>query len=140
MAVSADVSRHTYTRQDTSSFYGKIDRGEVHARKNFTYQLFRGASIDLSDKDAADDTLNDIKGMPGVKVWPVTVIPRPNDEVIWAGTPNAPELSSLRKREDEYTEDDFSTHVQTQVDMLRAEGLTGKGVKIAVVDTGASLP
>lgn len=77
--------------------------------------------------------------MPGVKVWPVTVIPRPNDEVIWAGAPKEPEVASLRKREDDDTEDDFSTHVQTQVDLLRAEGLTGKGVKIAVIDTGVSL-
>lgn len=78
--------------------------------------------------------------MPGVKVWPVTVIPRPDDEVVWAGTPKAPKLASLRKRGDEGTEDDFSTHVQTQVDLLRAEGLTGKGVKIAVIDTGVSRP
>lgn len=35
--------------------------------------------------------------------------------------------------------DTFTPHVMTQVDMLRADGITGKGVKIAVIDTGVSL-
>ena len=81
--------------------------------------------------------------MPGVKVWPVTVIQRPNDEIVWTGTPKAPEHTDLRRRQEdaeEEEEDTFSTHVQTQIDLLRAEGVTGKGVKVAVIDTGVRLP
>lgn len=76
--------------------------------------------------------------MPGVKVWPVTVIPRPNDEVVWTGTPKDPEHADMRKRQEAEGKDVFSTHVQTQIDLLREEGITGKGIKIAVIDTGVS--
>ena len=119
-----------------STFNSKIDSGAVHTRKHFNYQLFKGASIELNGADSAVSTLKDIKDMAGVKVWPVTVIPRPNDEVVWTGTPNAPEHADLRRREEEV--DEFSTHVQTQIDLLRAEGITGKGIKIAIIDTGVS--
>lgn len=121
-----------------STFNSKIDSGEVYTRKNFNYQLFKGASIELNREDAAKTTLKDIKDMPGVKVWPVTVIPRPNDEVIWTGTPDPPEQADLRRRQEGLPEDDFSTHIQTQIDLLREEGITGEGIKVAVIDTGVS--
>ncbi|KAK7754965.1 hypothetical protein SLS62_003049 [Diatrype stigma] len=38
--------------------------------------------------------------------------------------------------DDETAEDTFSPHVITQVDKLRAEGITGKGIRIAIVDSG----
>lgn len=123
-----------------SSFNSKIDSGEIHTRKNFNYQLFKGASIELRKNDTAGHTLKDLKDMAGVRVWPVRVIPRPNDEVVWTGTPNEPEHADMRRRQDGELNDDFSTHVQTQIDLLRAEGITGKGVKVAVIDTGVSEP
>ncbi len=33
--------------------------------------------------------------------------------------------------------DSFAPHVMTQVDKLHAEGITGAGVKVAVLDTGS---
>ena len=32
--------------------------------------------------------------------------------------------------------DTFSTHIMTGVDRLHAEGLSGRGIKVAVIDTG----
>lgn len=64
------------------------------------------------------------------------MIPRPNDEIVWTGTPNEAEHADLRRRQGVDEKDVFSTHVQTQIDLLRAEGITGKGIKIAVIDTG----
>jgi hypothetical protein len=81
--------------------------------------------------------------MRGLRVWPVRVIPRPNDEVVWAGTPGEPERAAMRKRQGAGgagEESLFSTHVQTQIDRLRARGVTGKGIRIAVIDTGVSHP
>ncbi|SPO00592.1 related to subtilisin-like serine protease [Cephalotrichum gorgonifer] len=122
---------------DTAAFYSKVDRGEVHQRKKFDYQLFKGASIDLSSHSEPDHALKDIKDIPGVKVWPVTKIPAPNDKVVWTGIPNDLEQTELLKRQEgDPQQDVFSTHVQTQIDLLRAKGLTGKGIKIAVVDSG----
>lgn len=137
--LSAGLWPHTHSSKDVSSFNSKVDSGEIHTRKNFNYQLFKGASIELTKNDTAEHTLKDIKEMSGVRVWPVRVIPRPDDEVIWTGTPKEPEHADLRRRQEgEEEKDDFSTHVQTQIDMLRAEGITGKGVKVAVIDTGVS--
>lgn len=36
------------------------------------------------------------------------------------------------------TTDEFSPHVMTQVDRLRNQGVDGKGIKVAIVDTGVS--
>jgi len=33
-------------------------------------------------------------------------------------------------------EDVYSTHVMTQVDLLKKKGFTGKGIRVGVVDTG----
>lgn len=50
-----------------------------------------------------------------------------------------PESGPLEKRAVNISvADTFTPHVMTQVDLLRADGITGKGVKIAVVDTGVS--
>lgn len=130
----------TYTLKDVSTFNSKIDSGEIHTRKKFDYQLFKGASIELKKNDTAESTLKELKDMAGVRLWPVRVIPRPNDEVVWTGTPNEPEHADLRRRQAVDPKDDFSTHVQTQIDLLRAEGITGKGIKVAVIDTGVSQP
>lgn len=36
------------------------------------------------------------------------------------------------------TTDAYSPHVMTQVDRLRNQGVVGKGIKVAIVDTGVS--
>jgi subtilisin family serine protease len=40
--------------------------------------------------------------------------------------------------EDAPEADNLSVHIQTQVDKLRAEGYTGKGIKVLIIDTGVS--
>lgn len=80
-----------------------------------------------------------------MRVYPVTLIPPPDDKIIWTGTPN-PQTPALQKRQrkggkdaDAPEKDVFSTHIQTQIDQLRAKGLTGKGLRVGVIDTGVSL-
>src|SRR5690606_8859634 len=128
-----------------------LDRGAAFAGKNFTYQLFKGDSIELTNHDEGAPTLQELRYMPGIRMWPVKLIPRPNDEVEWTGSAPPATLqaaASLYRRqnggdgddeEGEEEKDTFSTHVQTQIDLRRADGITGKGVKIAVIDTGVSL-
>jgi subtilisin family serine protease len=43
---------------------------------------------------------------------------------------------SITVQESNGTQSDWSTHIMTQVDKLRAEGLTGKGLRIGLVDSG----
>jgi subtilisin family serine protease len=87
-----------------------------------------------------EETVNEIVSLATVKsIWPVRRVNVPVEKKITTGTSITPEqvASALRKRQDNGSEaDTFSTHVQTQVDQLRAAGCTGEGVKVAVIDTG----
>lgn len=83
--------------------------------------------------------------MPAVKaMWPVRKVPMPDPKIEWVATPEDVEKASLggssivSRAEGE--EDQYAPHVMTQVDKLRAEGVRGKGIKIAVVDTGVCYP
>lgn len=68
-------------------------------------------------------------------IWPVRLYKKPviahSSSALLTGTE---EHSSLDRR-DAYV-DTFTPHVMGGVDKLHAEGWTGKGVNIAIVDTG----
>lgn len=88
-----------------------------------------------TENDRADSRAFSIASTATVKnVWPVREHSRPNVTVHSSGKPG-PE--DLEMRQDNGS-DTFGPHVMTQVDKLRAEGYTGKGVKIALIDTGVS--
>lgn len=79
--------------------------------------------------------------LPAVKnVWPVTLIDAPNPKVEWVAGSTAPTLESRSAKKPPIPNDssDFPTHQMTQIDKLRAKGYTGKGVRVAVIDTGVS--
>ncbi|KIO19556.1 hypothetical protein M407DRAFT_16103 [Tulasnella calospora MUT 4182] len=86
--------------------------------------IFTGVSLKVkSDKD-----LMALAQVPHVKsIKPVFLHPRPEPVTFYQPTgKNDPKLPP----------DTFSTHVMTGVDKLHAEGYTGKGIKVAVIDTG----
>ncbi|KAG9048749.1 hypothetical protein FS837_012112 [Tulasnella sp. UAMH 9824] len=86
--------------------------------------VFTGVSLNVkSDKD-----LKALAEVPHVKsIKPVFIHPRPKPVSFYQPTgKNDPKLPP----------DTFSTHVMTGVDKLHAEGYTGKGIKVAVLDTG----
>lgn len=111
---------------------------------NLTYSLFKGASFQLHDTATEDDTVQQISDMTAVKqIWPLRTFTLPKDEIISVGgsatADGAAGSSSLRRRagsNSTSSADTFSPHVMTQVDKLRALGYTGKGVKLAIIDTG----
>ncbi len=72
--------------------------------------------------------------MPQVKqMWPVKRYHIPEYEVLWTGEATAGDEITRRA-----AQDTFSPHVMTQVNKLKDKGLTGQGIKVAVVDTGVS--
>ncbi len=75
--------------------------------------------------------------MPVVKnMWPVKRYSIPEYTVHSTGnSAAAPEV--LKKRQ-ATANDTFSTHLMTQVNKFRDAGITGKGIKVAVIDTGVS--
>jgi subtilisin family serine protease len=105
------------------------------------YKLFKGVSVLLDDVEKADDTIMRIaEANSNVKnVWPLQVYSIPKPTVEWIGKPDI-ETSDLKKRQDDgnQTVGDFAPHVMTQIDKLHKKGITGKGIKIAVIDTGVS--
>jgi subtilisin family serine protease len=99
------------------------------------FQLFKGASIQFKDVANAAERAGQVAALPAVKnLWPVHMYSTPEHTVHSVGAPGA---AAYQKRADA-ANDTFTPHVMTQVNKLRAEGINGKGIKIAVVDTGVS--
>ncbi|KAK2613166.1 hypothetical protein N8I77_000093 [Diaporthe amygdali] len=127
---------------DIRSFYDSLSSKNIKfsERLNLSYSLFKGASFKLEDLVDEAQTVDEIVSLATVKaLWPVRRINVPIEKKITTGTNITPEeaASALRKRQYNGTEvDTFSTHVQTQVDQLRAAGYTGTGVKVGIIDTG----
>lgn len=129
-------------RQDTGAFITslKSDLGQdnVSRRTELKSRLFNGVSFRLSDdlvRENDNSTVNRIANLPQVKrLWPVQIVPRPQTETKWtaAGVPTQPN-SRHRRRQNTVP---YPPHVQTQVDKLHARGLTGKGVRISIIDSG----
>ncbi|KAI2470814.1 subtilisin-like protein [Annulohypoxylon bovei var. microspora] len=101
------------------------------------FQLFKGASFHLKGNTTEPEVAaNKIAGKQQVKkIWPVRKISFPKPEVKFVGN-NVSELVKHVKRQDESTSTEFTPHMMTQVDKLLAEGYTGKGLRIGIVDTG----
>lgn len=105
---------------------------------DLSYNLFKGASFKLDNLASEEEVAKQIAALPEIKqIWPVREYPVPNDEVVWTANSqtDSPEFNTINKRQssDNTT---FSPHVMTQVDQLRARGVRGAGIKVAVIDTG----
>jgi subtilisin family serine protease len=99
------------------------------------FKLFKGVSIQLKDTKNADETAAEVAKLPQVKaVYPVRRYPVPLHVVHSTGDAVR---EFIAKRQG--GNDTFSTHLMTQVNKFRAAGITGKGIKIGVIDTGVSV-
>jgi subtilisin family serine protease len=119
---------------DTSSFYEEIGSHGL-LKRDYNYNLFKGAAYHFHDIPNAERRAADLAARPEVRnVFPIQRYPIPKREVQWQGKPGR-DYSRLRRR-DEGSEDVFSTHVMTGVNLLHDEGIDGSGIKIAVIDSG----
>ncbi|KAG8665486.1 hypothetical protein FPOAC2_10561 [Fusarium poae] len=123
---------------DCADFFAKASTAGK-TRIKYNYKLFKGASIQLNDIDNAEDISAQMALMPGIKKkWPVQMFSLPKPEVHWTGTPGM-EYTAVKKRgfeERDLSNTTYTPHVMTQIDKLRDEGVTGKGLKVALVDSG----
>ncbi|KAK3985225.1 putative protease [Cladorrhinum sp. PSN332] len=118
--------------QDTKAFVNKLGPNKVSLRKDLRFKLFKGASIQFKDTKNAEEQAAKVAKLPTVKrIYPVRRYPSPQHTVLSTGDA----AQEFVKRQ-EAGNDTFSTHVMTQVNKFRDAGITGKGVKIAVIDTG----
>jgi subtilisin family serine protease len=121
--------------ENTADFFSTVNV-EGETRLTLDFELFKGVSVTLHDITNAEDRAMAIADTPAVKnVWPVEVYGIPEPIVEWVGTEGLKPESTVSKRAND-TADTYSTHVMTQVDKMRAKGITGKGVHVAVIDTG----
>ena len=123
-----------------ASFYTNLNEEGIPAssRMNLTYTLFKGASFELGTAPSKESLPNRIAKLPMVKkLWPVRSGRVPDDETICEGSIDTAGHILQRRQEGEIDNaSGFSPHVMTQVDKLKAENITGKGIKIGIVDTG----
>ncbi|KAI0883496.1 subtilisin-like protein [Annulohypoxylon maeteangense] len=120
--------------QDSVEFFNHIG-SKAKTRMNLDYQLFKGVSIQFDDLKTAEEEAAKLNSLASVKqVWPNRVYTLPKDEVVWTGRSGGQDYIKNVKRQ--LGNDTFTPHVMTQVDKLRANGVTGKGVKIGIIDSG----
>ncbi|KAM4057334.1 subtilase family protein [Hirsutella rhossiliensis] len=127
-------------QQDPRAVYNAVEK-EGKTRLKLDFELFKGVSVQMDDVKKAPKKAAEIANMPAVKnMWPVRLYNMPNPKVEWIGTtPRGPAGVVAERRavgHPNKTGDSFSPHTMTQVDRLRAKGITGKGAKIAIIDTG----
>ena len=109
----------------------------VDTRMTLDHALFKGASIQFKDVGRAEEHMRLLSALPIKHVWPNKLYYLADEDVIWTGRAGGPEYIQNVKRQS--GNDTFAPHLMTQVDKLRDKGLTGKGIKIAVVDTGVCI-
>jgi hypothetical protein len=149
--TTSDVLPNTYIvefadENDTpSAFYESLaaEGVQVEPRMDLRFRFFKGVSFQVrssspnSSEPNSWQFLRQMKSTPRIQnIWPVHITKRaiqdgPQDQ--HAATPSNPSTRSRRQTQAERT---FSPHVMTQVDKLHAEGVTGKGFRVAIVDSG----
>lgn len=133
---------------DHTSFYSSlaVDGVDVSPRMNMSFKLFNGSSFSITNHGRHDSIASKISVMPSVKrIWPMHLYPAPTGQGRRQRARDTPfpnvgdfghasghgEATSTAARNHSY-----SPHLMIQVDRLHAAGYTGKGVRIAIVDTG----
>ncbi|KAI0181121.1 subtilisin-like protein [Hypoxylon sp. FL1284] len=120
--------------QDSAEFFNHID-SKAKTRMNLNYKLFKGVSIQFHDLKTAEYEATILNSLASVKqVWPNRVYSLPQDEVVWTGRSGGVDYMKNVKRQ--LGNDTFVPHVMTQVEKLKAQGITGSGVKIGIIDSG----
>ncbi|KAL5085448.1 hypothetical protein Trisim1_010558 [Trichoderma cf. simile WF8] len=127
---------------EEASLFSDLQRHGLPATKrmNLNYTLFKGASFQLNTVNLdVRSSVAKILSVPSVKqVWPVQLYKRPANTSISSVSSDSSHLkeaSDLLRRATS-AKDTYAPHVAVEVDKLHAEGITGKGVKISIIDTG----
>ena len=103
------------------------------------HTLFNGASVAIDNLENVESIAGAIATLACVKsMWPMQSYGPPSTRLDWVGRPgmHTQHRDSLGARAT--INDAFTPHVMTQVDKLRSKGVTGKGIKVAVIDSGVS--
>ncbi|KAF3911153.1 Cucumisin [Arthrobotrys entomopaga] len=121
---------------NTNAFLDKVRSSGIKVNHRMTLDqetnIFHGISFDLEDDTpenrAKITSLGEVVQLSPVRLYEATapIAKRVTEDV----------AKFISKRAGAVTVDNYPPHVQGGVNKLRAEGFTGKGIRIAVVDTG----
>jgi subtilisin family serine protease len=118
------------------TFYASLAASgvQVEPRLDLSFRFFKGVSFQVkrsSSNSTGWDFLRQMKALPQVEnIWPTRITTRSGEDSV-----AVPSHQNRVKRQTTI-ERTFSPHVMTQVDKLHAEGITGKGFRVAIVDSG----
>ncbi|KAI8201518.1 Minor extracellular protease vpr [Colletotrichum sp. SAR 10_76] len=123
----------------------KADGIDADTRMEMSYRFFKGVSFQVKESNAAhhDSALfrRQMAGSSRIKnVWPVKTIKLDLPEDNGAPNQGSATANTRVKRQGgapgNSTKDTFSPHIMTQVDKLREQGITGKGIRVGIIDSG----
>ncbi|GKT66375.1 subtilisin-like serine protease PR1C [Colletotrichum tofieldiae] len=129
--------------QTSASFYRDLGL-DIEHRLDLNFRLFKGVSFRVLNASYNGDTeiARRIGEKPEVKgIWPVRTIHMPTSKPITTGkkalADSKRSMPGFEERQDDLVNSDTLTpHIMTQVDKLRAESFTGKGIRIGIVNSG----
>ncbi|KAK3681811.1 peptidase S8/S53 domain-containing protein [Podospora appendiculata] len=117
---------------DSKTFLDSIS-DDATLRKELHFDLFKGSSIQFKDIEKAEETAAKVAELPAIKqIWPVKTYPVPEHTVHYTGSV----LQDVLSKRQESGKDLFTPHLMTQVNKFKDAGIVGKGIKIAIIDTG----
>ncbi|KAL6908613.1 peptidase S8/S53 domain-containing protein [Trichoderma evansii] len=110
-------------------------------RMNLSYSLFKGASVQLDSVSLDPQSVSTkIASLAPVKnVWPVMRyqhIEMGKSAPMKGVKRNLGGFSQHESRTAADSDTGYAPHILTQVDKLHAEGYTGKGIRVGIVDSG----
>lgn len=107
---------------------------DISKRLELESRFFHGLSFQVNYVPDGMKASEAIVKLMGVKsVWPVQHHTLPDYDTKWTGTKPSSLHPSGSKRD---ITRQYPPHVMTQIGRLRADGITGSGIKIAIIDTG----
>lgn len=133
---------------DHTLFYRSlaVDGVDIMPRMNMSFKLFNGSSFSIAKRGGHVGIASKISVMPSVKrIWPMRLYQAPNlashglrGRVRGTPFPDLDGIGHASKHGDATAARNHSNspHSMTQVDRLHAAGYTGKGARIAIIDTG----
>lgn len=117
---------------------------DASIRLDLSSELFQGVSIQLNDVNSAEEKAAKLKALPAIKkIWPVVTVPAPDPKIEWVATDGVDVLAHNNKDNTISSRDVAdplsSAQRMCQIEKIREKGYVGRGIKIAVVDTGVRL-
>lgn len=141
----AYIAEFTDANITPEAFYKSLaaDGVQVEHRMDLSFRFFSGASFQIksvgSNSSAANswDFMRRIQAAPQVRnIWPARITRRSVQEDSQVPSAAISTAQHARTKRQSQSERYFSPHVMTQIDKLHAEGVTGKGFRVAIIDSG----